>query len=656
MHSVIAGTAGHIDHGKSALVEALTGTHPDRLEEERRRGITIDLGFAHCDLPLAAGGAVRLSFIDVPGHERFVANMLAGIGGIDLVLLAVAADQAVQPQTREHFEICRLLGIERGLVALTKCDLADAEMRLRARLELDELLRGTFLERAPRIETSVRTGAGLAELKTALARLAAEVPERNYRRPARLPLDRVFSLKGFGAVVTGTLASGTIASGAELSLLGGDPAKPEMARWACERVRVRGIEVHGEAVARVRAGQRTALNLAGIEAAELRRGWFAVPPGSFAACGCLYAELELLRTAPALKPHTRIELHAYSAAQAASLAPLETPRLEPGSRGLVEVRLKIPLPLVPGDRFIIRQLSPPATLGGGVVLEARPRRVRPSPLHLAWLRAWREAAHSPAAPAAHCARRVELLVQQAEPEGLEAPAIGLRTGWATEEIAAALAAGERAGELAQVGACWLAAAPLQARAQAMLEALAAFHREQPLLAGAGLDDWRRRAEALQPIPSARRFQQEAERLAAEGRVEAREGLFHLPGQGQRLSGEEEAARRKLEAIYRDAGLEPPATAAALADLGIDPARARRLLQMLLREQALTQISPALLLHRQALAELRRRLDEYKSQSRRLSVAEFKQLAGISRKYAIPLLEYLDSQRITRRAGDHRELL
>ncbi len=655
MHSVIAGTAGHIDHGKSALVEALTGTHPDRLAEERRRGITIDLGFAHCDLPAPAEGgeAARLSFIDVPGHERFVANMLAGIGGIDLVLLVVAADAGVQPQTREHFEICRLLGVEHGLVALTKCDLADEETQALARLEIDELLRGTFLEDAPRIAVSARTGAGLPELRAALARLASMAPPRRVERPFRLPIDRAFSLKGFGAVVTGTLISGTIARGDEIALLGGEPA--EAARLERERRRVRGLEVHGAAVERAQAGERTALNLAGIEAAELRRGLFAVPPEAFEPASAIYAEVELLATARPLKPHATVHLHAYSASPAAGIAPLEGGRLEPGARRLAELRLRVPLPLVPGDRFILRQFSPAVTLGGGVVLEARPRRARRTPAHLEWLRAWQAAAAMQ--PAAEAARRqIRLLIEQAEPEGLEAAALGRRTGWGAAEIAAALEAGEHGHALTRAGASWRLAAGVEARARAMLEALEAWHREQPLLPGISAEEWRRRAAIRAPMPSLHGFQQEADRLLAGQRVSAREGLYQLPGRGSQLSAADEAALEKLGAGYRTAGLEPPATAAALAALGLEPARARRLLQMLVREKRLVPIAPEMLLDAGALAELRRRLEEHKTRSRRLSVADFKQLAGVSRKFAIPLLEYLDRQRVTRRVGEERELL
>lgn len=652
MRSAIVGTAGHIDHGKSALVEALTGTHPDRLAEERRRGITIDLGFAHCDLAPAEGEAARLSFIDVPGHERFISNMLAGIGGIDLVMLVVAADAAVQPQTREHFEICRLLGVTRGVVAVSKRDLADEDALALTRMELDGLLKGTFLEAAPRVEVSARTGAGIAELKTALARMALEAPARDPRRPFRLPLDRVFSLKGFGAVVTGTLLAGTVARGEEIVLLGGEPGQPEAERLAGRRLRVRGLEVHGEPMERARAGQRAALNLAGVEAAELRRGLFAAPPNGFEPAGILYAEIELLQTARPLKPYTRLELHAYSATQAATLAPLEGGRLEPGGRALAELRLKTPLPLVPGDRFILRQFSPAETLGGGVVIETRVRRARRGREHVAWLRAWQASAAQPEA----ARRQLALLVQQAEPEGADAAMLALRTGWAQQEIVAGLTAGEEASELARSGTTWRLAEGRAAGEQAMLATLAEFHRQQPMLAGIGVEEWRRRSAALAATPEARQFQLEAERLAAARRVELRDGLYHLPGQGLRLNAEEEAARQRLEGLFQKAGLAAPAAAEALAATGLDAQRARRLLQQLVREQRLVQITPELLLHSEAMDELRRRLAEQKKKTRRLSVADFKQLTGLSRKYAIPILEYLDGQRVTRRAGEERELL
>src|SRR5579864_3451868 len=296
--SVIVGTAGHIDHGKSSLVEALTGTHPDRLEEEKRRGITIDLGFAFLE-----ENGVRFGFVDVPGHERFVSNMLAGAAGIDLVLLVIAADESIKPQTREHFEICRLLGVKRGVVALTKSDAVDADTLGLARLEIEEYLRGSFLERAPMVAVSAKTGAGLGELKKALYEVAAELAGKDAQRYFRLPIDRAFAMKGFGTVATGTLISGSVGAGDEVELF------PESTR-----LRVRGVQSGGKSVERAIAGQRTAVNLAGIEHTAVKRGMALAAPGKFRVTRRIDARLEVLASATQkVKQRTKVHFHAGTA-------------------------------------------------------------------------------------------------------------------------------------------------------------------------------------------------------------------------------------------------------------------------------------------------------------------------------------------------------
>src|ERR1700692_3260789 len=303
MKSVIVGTAGHIDHGKTSLVKALTGIDADRLEEEKRRGITIDIGFAHLELSLPGGDILRLGFVDLPGHERFVRNMLAGVGGIDLVLLVIAADESIKPQTREHFDICRLLSVRRGIVVLTKSDLVDRETLDVVRLEVEDFLRNSFLdpEQSTIVAVSSLTGKGLDELRLALAQTAADVPARDASALARLPIDRVFTMKGFGAVVTGTLVSGTIRKEDELEIF---PAR--------NRARVRGIQVHGQAAEQAVAGQRTALNLAGVTTQDLSRGMVLTPPAVFPATSRVDVSLTLLPSAKPLKDRVRVHLHAFT--------------------------------------------------------------------------------------------------------------------------------------------------------------------------------------------------------------------------------------------------------------------------------------------------------------------------------------------------------
>jgi selenocysteine-specific elongation factor len=362
MKNIIVGTAGHIDHGKTALVKALTGIDGDRLEEEKRRGITIDIGFAH--LQLTPG--LRLGFVDVPGHERFVKNMLAGVGGIDLVLMVIAADESIKPQTREHFDICRLLGIRQGIVVLTKADLVELDILDLVRLETEEFVAGSFLEGAPVAAVSSVTGGGLDELRAALQRAASAVPEKSAAGHFRLPLDRAFTVKGFGTVVTGTLISGAVRKEQEVELAPGG-----------RRLRVRGVQVYGATAEQAVAGQRTALNLADIEPAELARGMVLTAPGRFHATTQVDCQLELLASAKPLKHRAPVHFHAGTAEIEAEARLLGGGTvLKPGERAYVRMVLREPALLLPGDRFIIRRFSPVVTIGGGVVLETAGVRYR----------------------------------------------------------------------------------------------------------------------------------------------------------------------------------------------------------------------------------------------------------------------------------------
>src|SRR2546423_1175138 len=361
MKSIIVGTAGHIDHGKTALVKALTGIDADRLQEEKRRGITIDLGFAHAEWSGTSGERLRFGFVDVPGHERFVRNMLAGVGGIDLVLLVIAADEGIKPQTREHFDICRLLGIRHGIAVLTKSDMVDAETLEVVHLEVADFLTGSFLEHSPIVSVSALKSTGLDELKRQLVRIAGELPSRDSNAIARLPIDRVFTMKGFGTVVTGTLIAGTIHTEDELQLF---PAQ--------KRVRVRGVQVHGASTEKAVAGERTALNLAGVDKHELERGMVLASPGMLQTSSRIDVQLSLLPSAKPLKNGARVHLHAFASETIATVNLHENNQLKPAAEAFAQLRLRAPLLLVPGDRFIIRQFSPVITIGGGIVLDAFP--------------------------------------------------------------------------------------------------------------------------------------------------------------------------------------------------------------------------------------------------------------------------------------------
>jgi len=622
MKHVIVGTAGHIDHGKTALVKALTGIDADRLAEEKRRGITIDLGFAHLQLT----PDLRLGFVDVPGHERFVKNMLAGVGGIDLVMLVVAADESVKPQTREHFDICRLLEIPRGLIVLTKSDLVGEELLHLTRMEVAELVAGSFLEGAPVVAVSSTTGTGLDELRRQLARVASAVPEKNSAGYFRLPIDRVFTVKGFGTVVTGTLISGAVSRDLEIEV------------YPAGRVlRVRGVEVHGERTERAVAGQRTALNLADIEPAGLARGDVLSEPGRFHAVRQIECRLELLPSAKPLKHRAPVHFHAGTAEIEAEVRLFGGATLRPGETAYARLILRKPALLLPGDRFIIRMFSPVVTIGGGVVIDIGVRR---------YARGFGVAHRLNVLGGANAAARIALLVREAA-FGMAMAELVARTGMVAAAIAqAAAVAGVVALPLASpwfVDSAWFEAARGR-----MEKTVGAFHLEHPLLAGMA------RAELRSSLaPDMPPFLLDA-LLAASNCVVAEGDIVRLPGHAVVLREDEGRARQAIERAFEQAGLAVPAVAEVLAKAGVEAARARTLLEILIREKRLIRVNRELVFHRSAMEKLRGMLGQRRSTS--FGVPDFKQWTGISRKYAIPLLEYLDRTHVTRREGDQRVIL
>jgi len=614
MKNIIVGTAGHIDHGKTALVKALTGIDADRLEEEKRRGITIDIGFAHLQLT----PALRLGFVDVPGHERFVKNMLAGVGGIDLVLLVVAADESIKPQTREHFDICRLLGISRGIVALTKTDLVDPELVGLVRLEMEEFTAGSFLEGAPIVPVSSVNGMGLAELKAELHRAAEAVPAKDAGGHFRLPVDRAFSMKGFGTVVTGTLISGSVQKEQEVEVLP-----------SARRLRVRGVQVHGAAAERAVAGQRTALNLADVEPAELKRGVVLAHPGLFRATAALDVVLDLLPSARPLKHRAPVHFHAGTAEIEAEVRLLDgRAALPPGSRGYARILLREPALLLPGDRFIVRMFSPVVTIGGGAVLDTAGPRYR---------RADNPAARLDVLAGSDAAARVALLVRESG-DGMSLADLVARTGMLEAQIEAA------AGGLVRLPQGWLVdRARFDAAREQLGKVVREYHHAHPLQAGIPRQDLRAREPVLlDALLAASRD------LVAEGEI------VRLRSHRVVLKEDETQAQAAIEGAFEQAGLAVPGVAEVLAKSGVEPARARPLLEILIRQKKLVRVNAELVFHASALARLRELLAARRNQ--RFSVPAFKDWTGISRKYAIPLLEFLDRERVTRREGDQRLIL
>ncbi|HEX9688799.1 MAG TPA: selenocysteine-specific translation elongation factor [Thermoanaerobaculia bacterium] len=631
MQRFLIGTAGHIDHGKTALVRALTGIDTDRLPEEKRRGITIDLGFAHAEWE-----GVRISFVDVPGHERFVRNMLAGTGGIDAVLLVVAADESVMPQTREHFEIVRMLGIRRGIVAVTKIDRVAPELVEVTVSDVRDLTEGSALADAEIVPVSSRTAEGLAEVRRAIVQLAGRGADSGRdSRGIRLPIDRAFTIAGFGPVVTGSLVSGTISRDQKLELL--PPRRP---------VRVRRVEVHGRELPEARAGERVSVNLAGVELSDLGRGEVLVSPGAFATSAVLTTRIELLPSSPVLESGDRVSFHHFSSEARALVRVLLEKRIEPGASAHAQLRLSTPVAAAPGDRFVIRRVSPVTTIGGGVVLDPLAPRL----------------SGRPAAEVADLLRRLEtgsladrldLWIELAKEKGIDEGALAARGGVSTKEIREALSEALAVGRIRALRRSpdrYIAEVALAKIADRARAEIAAY-----LHGGSGAVGMPRRTLLARLLPSADASWAEAVEAALVER-----GVFVAVGDEARppgrddLVGEERELSERIAQVFREKGLAPPSPSEVT-----EIVRHRRkvvdgLLGYLVKRGSLVRLPGGWLVAREAVEDVVARLRA--SGKRRFDVGEFKELFGLTRKLAIPLLEHLDAEKITRRVGDRRELL
>ncbi len=637
MRTVVVGTAGHIDHGKSALVKALTGTDPDRLKEEKARGITIELGFAHA----AVAPDVTASFVDVPGHERFVRAMLAGVGGIDLVLLVVAADESVMPQTREHFDICRLLGVTRGLVVLTKADLVDAEMLALVADDVRVLVADSFLAGAPVVPVSALTGAGLDAVRTAITAIARTTPARDDRGPVRLPIDRAFTMRGFGTVVTGTLVSGVLHVDDEIALM---PAE--------RPVKVRGLHVHGGARKTARAGERVAVNVAALDVGDVARGSVLIAPGAFGASRRADVHLTLLPGA-ALKHGGRVRVHQGTAEWLARVAVAgESAAIAPGGEADVRLRFERPATITRGDRVIIRSYSPLVTIGGGVVLDPAPLRagVRTARGH-----ARMAALALQADRAADRRQAAGVMIDAAGVAGVTVANLAQRIGAPPGAVRADLEALSRAGRIVRGGDHVVSAPLIARRVSALLEGLATFHRAQPLAAGLSREDARGRWFRSVPPPVVEGV---VAGLVAAGRVQASDTLA-LPEHRVSLSPDEAAVEAWLDDRFKTAFLAPPDVASLAGEARRPPDLVDRVLQVMLKARRLLRID-TLVFHPEALAQLKDEVGARKVAATdgraTVDVKAFKDSYNLSRKYAIPLLEYLDRERVTRRIGDVRVVL
>jgi len=632
MRYVIVGTAGHIDHGKSSLIKALTGNDPDRLKEEQLRGITIDLGFAHLDL-----GDVHVGFVDVPGHEKFVKNMLAGVGGIDFVLLIVAADESLMPQTREHFDICRLLGVASGIVVVTKTDMVDEEMVELVTEEIRDAVKGSFLENADIIPVSSKTGEGIDNLKKAIHNLGVTVRQRPANRLLRLPIDRAFSIRGFGTVLTGTLTSGEIQKDQDIELVpGGLTAK------------VRGVQVHGEMTGRAISGQRTAVNLQGVDLAAVERGMVVTVVRTFKATQILDVRLSLLASAKPLKHLIKVRFHQGTKETLARVALIGQDNLAPGETAYAQLRLDEPVFCLHGDAFIIRRFSPTITIGGGLILHPNPSKHK-STDHKA-LEALSKL------DGTDIKEKIPVLLAVDAKRAIDIKELNSLLGHPVAELTSICSELSQAKKLVMLPASSPVLVPtsvVESLKKSTLSLITAFHRDNPLQKGLSKEELRKRFYDDLPLEV---FRHCLDSLAEKQQIQILDEAVSLYGREVRLSAESEKARAMIEAALLKAGVQPPTLAELQAELNAKPEEIKRIYFWMIKEKQLVKIAEDIVYLRTTLEEIKRRIKEKFTPGAKFGVPDFKDIFGVTRKHAIPLLEFLDREKFTRRLGVDRIIL
>jgi len=633
MKHLILGTAGHIDHGKTSLVKALTGIDTDRLKEEKARGITIELGFAHLELP----GGLRFGIVDVPGHERFVRTMVAGVGGMDLVLLVIAADEGVMPQTREHLEICQLLGVKRGIVVLTKKDLVEPDWLDLVTEEVREYLAASFLAEAPIVAVSSRSGDGMEQLKGELTRLAGEIEQKRLDTPFRLPVDRVFTVTGFGTVVTGTLLAGGISVGEEVEIL--------PSGICC---RVRGVQSFGAKVERGGAGERLAVNLQGVDHSEVQRGDVVVPKGLYRPTSAVDVRLNYLGSAAKeLKHRATIRLHSATYEVPAKVILFDRDHLKPGESAYVQLRLARPVLLLPGDPFVLRTYSPQATLGGGTVLDpAPPRRRRRSAEALELLAA---------AESGGDQERIRLLVESSLLSGISVQEMVNRSGMSGKRIEAALAPLLSAGAVLQVvkePRIFLSRDAFASLKLKLSEELRAYLEENPMQEGIGKEELKSR---IPRRSDARFFGPVLAGMEKEGAALSDRDIVRLPGRKAGVTQDQSEVQSMLEEALKKGWGEPPTVKELCELLNCSEKQFLSHANMLCREGRAVKVKSDVFYAPGAVVEIREKLVSHLREKGEIAPPEFRELTGLSRKFMIPLLEYFDQERVTIRAGEKRVL-
>ena len=624
--SIVIGTAGHIDHGKTTLVHALTGIDTDRLPEEKRRGITIDLGFASFEMQAPDGSPLRISFVDVPGHSLFVRNMLAGAGCVQAVMLVVAANEGIMPQTVEHLAICELLGISQGLTVITKADTVNASQLHDVTHSIERFLEGTFLgnEQSPILPVSATTGEGLEAVRAELFKLGLRTHQENSDSLLRMPLDRSFVMKGFGTVVTGTLMSGTIQIGQTLQLEPG-----------CQAVRVRGLQTHSQPLQSTRSGSRVAVNLSGVDAAQVHRGQTLVSPNALLPVDTIDVEAMLLQNASVLRHRASVHFHAFTSETMASISLYGYEAVKPGTARLMRIKLAEPIVLVPGDRFVLRQPSPAGTIGGGRVLDAHPEPRQRKAVTAAWLEQLKTA--SPA-------QQIALRVDRRNMNGITLAALSAETGLTIDAIRRHINPTLQCEDLLSISG------DLLLSRKGFLDAAGAIT--------ASLEESRpvksselRSQTALSPEV----FEFVLGSLVRERRVRLSGELVSMYCAEEESSNAETARLAAVANTYRAAGLAAPSVSELAQKLTLSETEMRRLVTLLQRNKTIVRMgNDNLFIHSEALDELSAKIARLRGSL--IDVGCFKQLTGLSRKYAIPLLEYLDRQRITRNQGDRRLVL
>jgi len=629
----ILGTAGHIDHGKTALIKALTGVDTDRLKEEKARGITIELGFAALNLP----GGQHLGIVDVPGHEKFIKNMVAGVTGIDIVAMVIAADEGVMPQTREHLEICTLLGVQHGVVVLTKTDLVDEEWLELAREDIKDFVHGTFLQDAPMLPVSALTGSGIPELVATLDELCGRIPERPHSDLFRLPIDRVFSMKGFGTVITGTLISGKVQVGDTVMIY---PSQTTS--------KVRGIQFHNESVAQAHAGMRTAINFQGLDKSAVFRGQVVAGAGTLAPSFMLDVSLQYLASSKKpLKNRSRIRFHTGTSEVLGNLILLETDELMPGETAVVQIRLDTPLATVKDDRYVIRSYSPVRTIGGGRVLNPIP------PKHKRFKAEIVQGLEGILAGDAE--KNIAYYAGEAGYNGVSFAGLRIMTNLPEKQLQQTLQNLMSSKILIQIdkeNKVYLHNSSLEQLKQDALAHLKNYHQINPLKDGMSKEELKSKFPA---ILTARFFNQVLNQMVKDNEIVQEENSIRLKTHTVSLGGDQTDIKNKILETYRQDGLTPPYFRELSGKLSVDASRAKDMLMLLINEGRIIKTKDDLYFHADTIAELKNRIVDFLQSHGEMTPTQFKDMTGLSRKYLIPLLEYFDSQNVTIRVGDIRRL-